>query len=75
MRGHDPGLTLEGNQSLPSPFPVLVSCVLPTGPTEGAIFKDTALREQCVVETIWTEYGLKPINAFVYKFSRFWGFG
>lgn len=34
--------------------------VLPTIPTLGAIFKDAALREECVVETIWT---LKPVKA------------
>ena len=35
------------------PSPVLEMYILPTVPTVGAIFKAAALREQCVVETIW----------------------
>ena len=34
---------------------VLRMCVVPTVPTARAVFKDSALREQCVIETIWTE--------------------
>lgn len=34
--------------------------IVPTLPTAKAIFKDAALRGQCVVETIWTAYLTEP---------------
>lgn len=34
--------------------------ILLTIPIVGTIFKDTALREQSVAETIWTEYVPEP---------------
>lgn len=45
-----------GNQRRLTPSPVLGMCVRPMVPTEGAIFRDSALREQCVVEIIWIGY-------------------
>ena len=37
-------------------LPILGIYILPTGPTVGAIFKDTALRKQCDVEVICMVY-------------------
>ena len=56
MRGRHHQLTHEldeGNQRLLTFSPVVGMYVLPTVLTVGAIFKDTALREQCVIESIW----------------------
>lgn len=41
---------------------VLGTYTLPIVPTVGAIFNDIALREQCVVKTIWMVYWLNPVN-------------
>ena len=63
MRGRDCQLTSElaqGIWSLLIPSPVLGMCVPPTVPTVEAIFKDTALREQCVVKTIQTVHMTEP---------------
>lgn len=46
----DPQPGPKQSKSLPS-LPVLGMCILPIIPTAGAIIKDAALREQCVVET------------------------
>lgn len=48
-----------GNQSCLTPSSVLGMCVLPVVSTEGAIFRDTASREQCVVAIIWIGYMTK----------------
>ena len=50
----DPGAG-PGQLEAPYPAPVLAVRILPTVPTVGAIFKDAALSDQCVVETTWTE--------------------
>lgn len=50
----DPGAG-PGQSEAPYPAPVLGMYILPTVPTVGAIFKDSALRDQCVVETTWAE--------------------
>ena len=42
-----------GSQRLFTPSLVLEMYTLPTVPTVGAIFKDTALRKQSAAETIW----------------------
>ena len=56
--GNQEDVTLElnpDNLRLVTPSSVFGMYVLPTIPAVGAaIFKDTALREQCVIETIWT---------------------
>lgn len=41
----------------------LSNVLLPTVPSVGVIFKDAALREQCVVETIWMVYMNESIKA------------
>lgn len=57
----DPGVD-PGNQRLislpflPLPRPVVEMYILPIVPIAGAVFKDTALREQGIVETNWVEY-------------------
>ena len=48
------------NQRLLIPSSVLEMYVLPASPTIGTIFKDTALRQQCVVEIIWMEHMTEP---------------
>lgn len=48
-----PELDLEQLEA-PQALPVLGKWVPPTTPIAGAIFKDTALAEQCVAETIRT---------------------
>ena len=63
LRGCDLRLTGEldvGNQKLLAPSPVLGIPTLPTIPTVEAIFKGTALGEQCVVDTIWTVIITEP---------------
>ena len=55
LRGHVCHLIHEldlVNLRLLTPCPVLGMYVLPSGPTVGALFKDAALRGQCIVETI-----------------------
>lgn len=42
-----------GQCQAPHRIPCPRRCVSHPGPTGEAIFKDVALREQCVVETIW----------------------
>jgi len=37
-------------------IPVLGICILPAIPKVAAISKNTALREQGIIETIWTVY-------------------
>ena len=62
-RGHDHWLTSEldpGNGRHLTPSPVLGMHILPTVPTMGAVFKDGAMREQRVVETIWTVHTTEP---------------
>ena len=57
LRGTDHWFTHKldpGSWMLLTPSLVLGMYVLPTVPTVGAGFRDTALREQCAVETIWT---------------------
>ena len=46
--------------SLPTFSPVLEMRFWPIVSTVGAIFKEAALREQCVIETIWTVYVAEP---------------
>ena len=46
----------SGQLRLPTPSSVLEMYILPTFATVRAIFKGSALREQCVVETICTGY-------------------
>ena len=48
------------NQRLTPPSRVLGIYVLPTIPIARAVFKDTALREQLLVETIWILNAGKP---------------
>lgn len=63
FRGCDHRLTLGldlDNQSLLTSSPVLGICILPAVPTVGAFLKNEALRDQCVTETIWTEYMTDP---------------
>ena len=43
-----------------TPSPVLGMQVLPTVPIVKAIFKDVALKEPCVFETIWVIHGTEP---------------
>lgn len=38
----------------PSPLPVLRMYLLPCVPTVAAVFKNAALRKQCVLGSIWT---------------------
>lgn len=47
----DPGAGPVQSEA-PHPLPCLAMCILPTVPRVGAVFKDAALREQCVFETI-----------------------
>ena len=51
---------VSGTQAIrgSSPPPPSLKCT--TVPTARAIFKNAALREQCVVETIWTIHMTKP---------------
>lgn len=42
---------------------------LPTTPTVGAIFTDTAFREQCVVLTIWMVYVTDPTHGLFTHFQ------
>lgn len=49
-----------GNRRVLAPSPVLGMYALPTVPTVGAIFKDKALRGQCVVETTRAVYVTEP---------------
>lgn len=61
-REHDSQLTFEldpGNQRFLTPSPVIGRYILHARPTVGAILKDAALREQCVVETTWMVYVTK----------------
>lgn len=44
------------------PTPLSLEHTLPIIPTVGAIFNDIALKEQCVVKTIWMVYWLNPVN-------------
>lgn len=44
----------------PHALPVLELHAPPTMPTMGAIFKNTDLKEQCVVEPIWLLYITEP---------------
>ena len=63
MRGldHQPTCELDpDNQGLPTTSPVLGTKILPIVPTLGASFREIALREQYVVETIWTVYMTEP---------------
>jgi len=62
MKAHDHRLIIEldpDSQRLLTTSPVLGIYVLPSVPTVGTFFKTEALRDQCVVETIWTEYVTK----------------
>ena len=45
-----------GHLGVPQPSPDLGMSVLLAIPTVGAIFKDAALRKQCVTDTIWKVY-------------------
>lgn len=64
LRGHDCCLTC-GHRRLLTPSPALEHTVLPMVPTVGAVFKDAALRKQCVFETIWMVHGLKPVKDYI----------
>ena len=55
----------------PRPSPALGRYTLPTVPTVGPIFKDAALREQCVVETTWMVYVTEPPLSLCVNL-RFW---
>lgn len=44
----------------PLPSPILGMYIIPTVPTVEAVSKDTALREQGGVETIWIAYVPEP---------------
>ena len=48
----------QGHQRPLTPLPMLGMYVRPSVPMVGAIFKDTVLREQCIVETIWMIYDM-----------------
>lgn len=48
---------LEAPHSLPCPWNVNLLFAMPT---VGTVFKDTALREQCGVKTIWMVPMTKP---------------
>ena len=74
LRGHDCQLTWEldpGNWRLLTPSPDLGRYNLPTDHTVGTIFKDTASREQCVVETIrhWSQ--LRPLYKLLILVGRY----
>lgn len=56
---HPPAEQLEASH----PHPDLGISVLPTVPTARAVFKDIALREQGVVETMWAVYVTEPVKA------------
>lgn len=45
-----------GNQRLLTHSPILGTNFLSVVPMVETIFKDMAMREQCVVEMTWTEY-------------------
>lgn len=49
--------------------------LLSTGPTVGVIFKDEALRDWCVTETIWMVYVTQPKWSLLCKPVRFWQMG
>lgn len=53
-------------------LPVSSDCTLLTTPTVGSVFKDAALRKQCVVETVWIMFGTEPHLWPQYRLSRYW---
>lgn len=74
LRGRDRWLTRDPAPpavEAPYPPPVLGTCrLLPTIPTVGVTSKDGALREPCVVGTIWMYPWLNPLRP-PYKLGRF----
>lgn len=67
-REHDSQLTFgldPGNQRLLTPSPVTGRYVLRASPTVGAILKDAAFREQCVVGTTWMVYVTKSQGLYI----------
>ena len=64
-RGRDPLLNLEpdlGNGRFLTLLPCPWNAHSAHIPTVGASFKDAALREQCVGETIWTGHQTEPVK-------------
>ena len=63
-----------GQREVPQPSPDLGMSVLLAIPTVGAIFKDAALRKQCVTDTIWKVYVAKLHLFAVQLLSHVWLF-
>lgn len=59
----------SGRSGAPHPHPLLGMYLLPTISTEGATFKDIALRKQCIVETIWAGYVTEPSSGLCITFK------
>lgn len=60
-----------GSPGLLTPFSALGMYVLPIVPAAGDTFKDTAQKEQCAVETLWTVHVTQPSQKLYVNFSDF----